>query len=698
MDFVQKDCEVQGDRYMKTLSSHKFKRAAALLLALTLLLAPAGTAFAEGEALNDGSPWVDYNLRENVETVEARPESPKDDLYLYANYEWAKNTEIRPGYTSESSFSAVSDEIREMCMDVLTGDSLQGEDAALVQGLYKACLDWDTRNALGVEPVQKTIDRILAVSSLDELTALFCDPDEEAGQLFSFGTDTGLNDPETYLLSIGTTGLMLGDSAEYVKRTEMGERIEAARRMVAEKMLPKFGYTEEEASEMMDRALALESELAGGIMSSADRMSPDYIQRINNEMSLDEAYALCRNFPISTIIDAWGYGSAESCLVKQPAYLEKLDEIYTEERLEDLKNYLLVNTAMESIGILDRECYELSIEFDNMISGSSGSVSDEEVAYTITRSMLMVPMNRAFLEKYDSTQMKEDITRICQESVNYYRDMLESEDWLSADTRAKAIEKLDALTIHAVYPEKWRDYSGLSLDGLNYHDCLKAISKFNEDYYRSLLNTKVDHELWNFNILEANAYYNPQDNSINIIRGILGNAFYRDDMSTEELYASIGTVIGHEISHAFDTFGAQFNAAGVLENWWTEEDYSAFLSRAQKLIDYYDTITAFSGYHVQGKNIQTEAIADMAGVKCMLGMLEHKDEADYRIFFETYAKLWKTISTREEEYYNLMQDAHPLQYLRVNVTAQQFDQFLEAFNITESDGMYLDPAARVLVW
>ena len=683
---------------MKTQSKHNWKRAAALLLVLALLSALAGTAFAEGEALDDGSPWVDYVLRENIETVDARPENPKDDLYLYANYEWAKETEIRPGYTSESAFGNVADEIREMCMDVLTDDSLQGEDAAMVQGLYRACLDWDTRNAVGLEPLQKIVDQILAISSLDELTALFCDRDEEAGQLFGFGADTGLNDPETYLLNIGPMGLMLGDSAEYVERTEMGERIEAGYRMVAGKMLAKFGYTEEEASEMVDRALALETELAGGIMSSAERMSPDYIQRINNEMSLEEAYALCENFPMSTIIDAWGYGTAEKCLVMQPAYLEKLDAIYTEDRLEDLKNYFLVNNVIGGISVLDHDCYEISVEFDNMINGSTGSVSDEEVAYSIASGALMVPMARAFLEKYDSTRMKEDITRICQECVDYYRSMLENEDWLSPDTRAKAIEKLDSLTIHAVYPEKWRDYSGLSLDGLNYYECLKAIGKFNEEYNRSLLNTKVDHELWNFNILDTNAYYNQQDNSINIIRGILGSEFYREDMSAEELYAGIGSVIGHEISHAFDTNGAQFNATGALENWWTEEDYSAFLSRAQKLIDYYDTMTAFGGYQVQGANIQTEAIADMAGLKCMLGLLEQKGDVDYSAFFEAYAKTWKRLDTREMEYYCLMQDTHPLHYLRVNATVQQFAQFMEAFGVTEGDGMYLDPADCVLVW
>ncbi len=683
---------------MKSKFIHTWKRAAALLMALMLLSAPGASAFAEGETLDDGSPWVDYDLRENVQAVEKRPESPKDDLYLYVNYDWAKGTEIRPGYRSESAFTMVSDEIREMSQAVLTDESLEGDDAALVQGLYKAFLDWDARNALGVAPVQKIIDRISAVSDLDGLTALFCDKDAHAGQYVFFGSGIGYNDPETYLLSISPMGLMLGDSAEYAERTEMGDRYEAAYREAAAKMLPKFGYTEEEASKMLDRALAMETELAGGIMSSAESMSPDYIQKINNEMSPEEAYALCERFPLADIIEAWGYDAAERCVVSEPAYLEKLDAVYTPERLEDLKNYLIVCAALDNMSALDRDSYELSIAFNNVANGSTGATPDEEVAFQLVRGALMTPMDRAFFARYDATQMKEDITRICQEAVDYYRGMLQEEDWLSAETREKAVEKLDAMTINAVYPEKWRDYSGLKLEGLSFFDAMTAIGDFNTAYNLSLLNTKVDHALWEIDTLETNACYIWQDNSINIFRGILGDPFYREDMSTEELYAGIGSVIGHEISHAFDTNGAQFDASGTLNNWWTEEDYAAFLGRAQKLIDYYDTMTAFSGYQVQGQNIQTEAIADMAGVKCMLGLLEDKGEVDYRAFFEAYAKIWARLNTRETEYFCLMQDPHPLHYLRTNVTAQQFDRFLEAFDIQEGDGMYLDPAARVLVW
>lgn len=648
--------------------------------------------------LDNGSPWIDYDLSENIALVSERPADAKDDLYLYANYEWLKSTSIRPGYRSESTFTTISDEIREMSMSVLTDKNLESEDAKMVQNLYDAWLDWDARNALGVEPVAKLIDKINEVQDLNGLTELLCNKDLNMERFIRFSASIGINDPETYFYQIGPMGLLLVDSAEYSNRTEYGNRAEAAHRTAAEKMMAKFGYSKEEANKLMDSVLALEAELATSIMTSTERMSPDYIQRINNEMNLEEAYALCENFPLKAITEAWGYGEAKRCLVSQPDYLKKLDTIYTEEHLEDLKKCMILCAALDNMAYLDRDSYEISVESNNAINGSSGMQPDEEVAFNTVRNLLTTPMNRAFLAKYDSSKMKQEITDICKQAIAYYREMLKNEDWLSEQTRQKAIEKLDGMTINAVYPEKWRDYSGLSLDGLGYFDCINAINKFETDFNISQLNKANDHEIWGIDILETNAYYNPLENSINIIRGILGSSLYKEDMSKEELYAGIGSVIGHEISHAFDTNGAQFDAFGQLNNWWSEEDYKAFQERAQKLIDYYNSMTAFDGYQIQGTNIQTEAIADMAGVKCMLGLLSQEENVDYRIFFENYAKLWARINTREFEYTCLTQDSHPLHYLRTNATVQQFDEFLETYGIKQGDGMYLDPEKRVLVW
>ena len=653
---------------------------------------------AEAVKLDDGTPWIDYDLPENIVLVTEKPKDAKDDLYLYANYDYLKTAQIKPGRSSISSFNTVADEIREMSMAVLTDKTLQSEDAKLVQNYYDAWMDWDARNALGVKPVAELIDRIKEVKDLDGLTALLCDPALDIEHFIGFGASLGINDPETYLYQISPMGLFLNDSAEYSQRTEYGERTEAAYRNAAEKMMAKFGYSADETKKMMDNALALETDLASAIMTSAEGMQPDHIQRINNEMNLEEAYALCKSFPLQAITEAHGYGHAKRVLVSEPAFLQKLDSVYTQERLNDFKDYMILCAALDHMSYLDRDSYEILTEMNNAVNGSSGMRPDEEVGFDKVRSALTTPMDRAFLAKYDSSKIKEDVTRICKEAIAYYREMLATEDWLSEETRQKAIEKLDGLIINAVYPDKWQDYSSLSLDGLGYYDCVQKVNQFDTDFNVSQLNQKNDHAIWGMDILETNAYYNPMENSINIIRGILGDAFYHEGMSDEELYAGIGSIIGHEISHAFDTTGAQFDAKGQLNNWWTEEDYAAFQARAQKLIDHYNTITAFNGYQVQGMNVQGEAIADMAGVKCMLGLLSKKENVDYSLFFENYAKIWARINTRQYEYICLMQDSHPLHYLRANVTAQQFDEFLQTYGIQEGDGMYLAPEERILVW
>lgn len=170
-------------------------------------------------------------------------------------------------------------------------------------------------------------------------------------------------------------------------------------------------------------------------------------------------------------------------------------------------------------------------------------------------------------------------------------------------------------------------------------------------------------------------------------------------MSIEEKYGALGSVIGHEISHAFDTKGSQFDADGNFRNWWKEEDFDAFMDRADKLIAYYDGVVAFDdGTPYKGQMVQTEAIADMAGFKCMLKMAEKIDDFDYDKFFRAYAYLWAKIETVSSLESQVLTDTHPLDYLRANVTVQQYDEFYETYGIKESDGMYIAPEDRIAVW
>lgn len=583
---------------------------------------------------------------------------------------------------------------------------LGGASGALARQLYRAYLDWDARDALGIAPAQAIVDRVRSVDSLDALTALIC----EVRGLTTFlelGTSSGLNDPGTYIARIDTMKLLLNDSAEYRSLTDQGKSLRAMFRMVAARQFTRFGYSEDEAEAMLERALSLEADLAGSMMTVAERLSPDYPRRINHEMSRDEAAALCRAFPLLTFADSRGYARAKRFLVCEPEYLKKLDAIYREDRLEDLKNYLIVRFIKDSMLRLDRQSAEIVDEAKRMMYGIEGSREDEKAACAVVREMLPTPMARAFLAKYDASEMKSRITRLCGEAIDGYRALLAQEDWLTDETRRKAIEKLDGMTVRAVYPDRWRDYSGLSLAGLGYFDCMSAIDWDDWIYAGSLADQPVDPGLWYCgrgqnhyynDILTYNAYYDPSTNSITILRGILGGSLYRDGMSDAALYGGIGYIIGHEISHAFDTTGAQFDARGRLKDWWQPEDYAAFSKRAEKVAAAFDRMTVFDGYSVPGESVQDEAIADMAGLKCMLTLLEQSGSADYRSFFEAFAGFFCRILIPETVPYWLAQDSHPPNYLRCNTVVQQFPQFFEAYGVREGDGMYLAPEDNFMVW
>jgi len=203
--------------------------------------------------------------------------------------------------------------------------------------------------------------------------------------------------------------------------------------------------------------------------------------------------------------------------------------------------------------------------------------------------------------------------------------------------------------------------------------------------------------MWEANIFQVNAFNAFTENSIKIIAGILGGRFYRPDMKDEELYGSLGAVIGHEISHSFDATGCQFDKHGAMKNWWTQEDWAAFSKRTQKIADYFDSMTTLGSSHQSGKTVQVEAAADIGGIKVMLALAKKKPGFDYKLFFETYAHLWAGVSKKEFAGI-LLNDTHPFNYLRVNVTLQQFDEFIETYGIKPGDKMYLPKEDRISIW
>ena len=299
-------------------------------------------------------------------------------------------------------------------------------------------------------------------------------------------------------------------------------------------------------------------------------------------------------------------------------------------------------------------------------------------------------------------ETKTEITGLVREILDEYRLMLAEETFLSENTRKEALKKLDELKLRIAKPDVWEDDSGLNFkggeEGGNLISAQDEVGAYWVERMRSRVNQKVDHRYWTSKVQQVNAFYDPSENAITICGGILGGELYDPGMSREDLFATVGDTIAHEISHAFDTTGCQFDEKGNFRNWWTDEDRKAFGQRADKLAAYYDGIEPFQDTFCIGAQIEGEAIADLVAMKILLRIANKEANFDYDKFFRNYARSWRTITTSRSEYYALSQDTHPLPYLRVNAVVQQFQEFYDTYGVRKGHGMYLAPEKRLEVW
>lgn len=664
----------------------------ALVMGVTMLVSQPVSTLA---ATDDGQPWVDHSIQDNVKGTQES--APTDDFYWAVNRDWLSTAKIKPGESYTSEFSVVSEEGKKDVQNLLTDASLKGHDAQLIQTLYQDFMDWDARNKAGMKPLRATVKAINQISSMKELSDFICSS-KNTPALISIGSGVSIKDSDWYVTCLDDVGFLLDDAAEYANRTEMGDLYYKAMKKRAVSLLKRFGYSAKEARQMFDRVIAFEGKLAKAAYTSEDLMDPGYAERSCNEMNDRQVIRLTKNFPMKDYIKGMGYGKSKTFNVYNPAYIKNADRLYTKKNLNNIKEYMLIRYLLENIESLDKKAFDVVIETDNMLTGADGKKSYKEYGYLTVAGILPDALQRVYLEQHNAVEKQKKIIDLCEKIAGEYRQMLEENTWLSEATKAKAIEKLDALKRNAVIPDDLEDYSNLKLKGRSLYEDYERITDY---YYKqdiARINQKVNKDAWYMSTLETNAFYDAGNNSINILLGILGGEFYQDDMSEEELYSGIGMVIGHEISHAFDPTGAQFDAKGNYANWWTDEDRAAFDARAQKLIDYFNSITAFDGKKVSGKNVQGEAIADLTSLQCMLRLAKEKKDFDYDQFFRHYASIWRCYSTVQDENYRMKQDPHPLAYLRVNAMVQQFEEFYQTYHVTSGDQMYLAPEKRLAVW
>ncbi|MBR3203401.1 MAG: M13 family metallopeptidase, partial [Solobacterium sp.] len=497
------------------------------------------------------------------------------------------------------------DDLRNM----LVNGQPQSHDEKLVTDLYGLLMDWEGRDAAGVAPLEEMTNHIEGISSIDALTQYFVHSEfnDVMSDLINVGLNSNYSDSSRNVIYIDSCSLILEDSAEYSQLTDNGKLKKEAYTELLVKMLVKIGYSQEEAVKKIENCLTFEGRLSPAIYTKREMQEPDIIAKINNQYTRDELKASEGIFPLlEQLEERYGIPENVTHMVMSPQYFEKLNTVYTDEYLPEIKDYLIVHTVLGMAQYLDHECYLWNCECQNKINGVSTMLEDDATFARLTGKLLPWPTARLYSSTYLSETDKQRITTLVNEVIEEYHGIIEEADFLSQATKDKAIEKLDAMGTKILYPDDWTPYSCSELnfagkeEGGTLLDAINAIAEYEN---REMIEDSLalnDRSEWLETPLYFNCAYDRNSNTMYIFGCFARGEIYNSEMSDEELYAKMGMIIGHEISHAFDATGAQFDKTGTVANWWTDEDRAAFEQKNAKLAAYFDNIHPWAGQDFKG--------------------------------------------------------------------------------------------------
>ena len=634
--------------------------------------------------------------------------SPKVNFYQYATGGWQVKNPLKPEFSRYGSFDAIAERTQEnlnaLFASMAEMKAKPGSVDQKISDLYKMALDSTARNAAAAEPLKPYIEEIEAISSREDLCRVLAGMRKyNDGGFFDAGVEADLTNSDSQIIYLGQSGLGIGDR-DYYLLPENAAFKEGYKAMLV-KMLTMAGVENPEGKAAA--TLALEDKLAE---ISWPRERDRDMAAIYNPMSSDEFAKKYPHLGFPAFLEAFELPAQEKIVVAQPSFFEGLDKIFAEAPLEDLKDYLLAHYVSGNAGALDDDFYEASWEFySHQMSGATEKRPRWKRAMQVPNSLLGEAVGKMYVERYfpeSSKKMMKDLVENLRIALGEHIDSL---DWMSDETKARAREKLATFTVKIGYPDKWKDYSTLEVDpAKGYFENLRSASAWYVADNISKLGKPTDKTEWGMTPQTVNAYYNPTTNEICFPAGILQKPFFDPNADEAVNYGGIGVVIGHEMSHGFDDQGSMFDKDGNMVNWWTDEDKAKFNAKGDALVAQFDAVEILPGLMAKGRNTLGENIGDHGGLSiaytAMHNAIKGKEPGlidgftpDQR-FFLSYGIIWAQNITNEEKARLTNLDVHSLAVNRVNVSLRNFQQFFDAFDIVEGDPMFRPESERVHIW
>lgn len=637
---------------------------------------------------------------------------PGDDFYQYAGGGWLKANPMKPEYSSYGVFNDLAEtnrkQIRELFENLSKEKHAFGSVGQKVADLYNMAMDSVRLNKEGAAPLQKDLDKVKAFSKKADFTAFIADQHLYKGNpFFGIGVDTDLknSDLNVMWLSAGTSGLP--DRDYYLNTDADSKKKQEAYRAYLSKIFQLSGYKKKEAEKAAKVIYNIEYQFAEAEMSRAE--ARDY-NKLYNIYTID---MLQKNYPAiqwAKYFELMGVKDVKQVILTEPKVMAVAQKLMSTLSEQDIKYYVAGLIIKSSTSVLSDDFVNANFDFyGRMLNGQKEQKARWKRALGFPNSLLGEAVGELYVSKYFAGESKAKMLKLIDNLRKALATRIANLTWMNDTTKINALVKLNSFTVKVGYPDKWRDYSKLTIDpakslydnvaAATYVETLRNLEKFGKP---------VDKSEWGMTPQTVNAYYNPTTNEICFPAAILQAPFFDVNADDATNYGAIGVVIGHEMTHGFDDQGRNFNADGNMVDWWTAGDSKRFTAAAEKLAAQFDQITVVGDLKANGHLTLGENIADQGGLRISYDafkttqQFQEGKEIDgftpVQRFYLSYGRIWAEHMTEEAIYQQTKSDPHSIGRNRVNATLRNIDTWYDAFGVKEGDKMWLAPAERAIVW
>ena len=627
----------------------------------------------------------------------------QDDLYEAVNGEWLKTAVIPDDRPMTGGFSDLDQDVEKTMMADFKAFA-EGEKTSDIPemkyaiDLYKKVLDTERRNREGVEPVLPLLEKIRALKTVEDLNREAADLLLEGVELpVQAEVDTDMQDTSVHSFIISGPKIILPDTTYYAEDNPSGKQLLTVWADMAAKVLEYSPLTAEEQKQYLEDAIAYDALVAKKVKSQLE-WSEYY--KCHNPMPADEVSSYLSPFDIKKLLtDLYGEKAPEILIAYDPRAVKEMNGYFSEENFGLYVHWAYVRTLLRATAFLSEELAALGKTYSRALRGVACDPVIEKQAYQTASAMYSEPVGVYYGRTYFGEEAKKDVVELVKKIIATYEVRIQRNGFLADSTKEQAIRKLSAIVIKMGYPDGIREiWSKMVFDeDDSFFGAMKKLSGVRVKDMLDKLLKPVDRTEWVMPGHMVNACYDPFKNDITFPAAILQKPFYSLQQSVSENLGGIGAVIGHEISHAFDNNGANFDERGNLKNWWTEDDFKAFKELTKDMIEQFDGIE-FHGGKVNGELVVSENIADNGGMGVTLEIMRGLEDPDYKAYFINWARVWCMKAKEEFIQLLLSNDVHSPAVLRANMSPRNFSEWYEAFGVTENDKMYIAPEKRISIW